>query len=146
MDHEDPIAYLHTDSRVTLVRLDAFAESSREEQTAVLAELRRRAGDDSNDTQTSILVAVFGILAAVFVGPKLSAIATPASTPWLVALAVGATVAVVVAITALPLLANAVFRTAGRERADLWLKSYEGELQRRWQIPGREGRRWRRAH
>lgn len=139
--------HLHSDTKVTIERLDSFAEASREHQVSVLAKLRARAEDDANDIQTTILVGAFGVLGTLLVAPNVAGLIQKAGTgSWVVGLSAGAGIGVVIAIVMIPIVFSAVVRGARRERATVWLRAYEDELQRRWQLPGRGGRAWRRAH
>jgi len=139
-------SHVHPDAHVTIERVNAFAEAPREIQLIALTELRKKVGDDSNDTQTSIMVAVFGVLAAGVIAPRIVATATPISNPWVAGIVIGLVAAVALGITVVPVVVNSVLQAGGRERANLWLRTYEAELERRWKVPGRQGRRWRSLH
>lgn len=113
----------------------------------MLTELRRRSADDANDVQSSIMVAAFGVLATVFVAPLVATHVSPAgSQAWVASLAIGVTVGVVVVIVVVPVIGFAVIHSARRERATIWLRAYEDELQRRWRGTGKIARSWRRLH
>lgn len=140
-------AHLYNDDRVTPERVAAFAGASRDEQLKVLAELRRRSVDDINDVQISIMVAAFGALSVLFVAPGLSTHVLKAGTSaWAVELAAAIAAGAVVGIVLLPIIVFAVLNSRRRERATIWLRAYEDEIQRRWLQPGWRARVWRRNH
>lgn len=139
--------HVHRDFRVTVNRVDAFGEPPREEQIVVLAELRRLADDDSNDVQTTIMIAIASVVRTIVVAPRLVINAAPGSAAaWAYVLASGTVAAIVVSLVLLPVIVSAFVRGVRREGAKVWLGTHEAELQRRWQISGRAAHRWRRTH
>jgi len=139
--------HLYADDRVTIDRVDAFAVASRREQVLVLTELRRRSGEDPNDVQTSVMVGAFGVLSTLFVAPKVAdLVQTLGSEPWLLWLPTGVAAGVVIIISLSPVIVSALLRGSKRERAALWLRAFEDELERRRSMGGRSGRLWRRLH
>jgi hypothetical protein len=113
----------------------------------MLTERLRHSADDSNDVQSSVMVPAFGVLATMFVAPLVSTRVVPVGRQdWIARLAIGVTGGVVIAITVVLVIGFAVIHSSRRERATLWLRAYEGELQRRWLVSGRARRLWRRRH
>lgn len=67
MARKRPAPHIYDDVRVTIDRVTRFAVASREEQIAVLAELRSRSADDSATITmgfSSLVIAIFVVIAA----------------------------------------------------------------------------------
>lgn len=135
--------HIHNDLEVTLGRVQAFGSASLEDQLKVLAELRRRANDESNAAQFAlygIAIAVVGLFVSPAKGLNLLGLPIWAS------LVIGVFLGLVGAAIALPFAIGPVIRSVRRERAVIWLAAYDDEITCRRSEPGLRGRRWRSVH
>lgn len=135
--HPDVEAHLHKDEYVTPARVDAFANSDRGTQLAVLAVLTRRATDDSVGIQLSITVAALGLLQIFIPGRPLDE-----GLSWLAAIPLVALVAVTIALVMIAPSLSSLRQNSTRIRAHVWADAYQAELDRRWAQQTRAGRRW----
>jgi len=139
MRKRSPTAHLYRHSNVTLDNLESFAVAPRGEQVKILAELRKRASDDSHTIELAI-VGIAATLIATLVVPDHVDLS---GLPLIGALIAGGLLGIVAVLVLIPLLITTAVRSNRREAAMVWLRAYEDELQH-WQgLPGRAGRKWR---
>lgn len=121
------IDHIYRHINVTPALVDRFTNASRATQLTVLAQLRKRAADDSHTVELAI--------AAIAVSVVLSLTGTPhldlAKLPWQVGVATGGTLGLLAAAMLAPLLIGSAIRSNRRDTAAVWLGAYEDEIQRR---------------
>lgn len=145
--------HLHNDSEITAQRVTAFALAPIDVQLLVLGQLQEKAEDQESSfvpTIQSMALAILALLLAVTPeGMRFAVVAEPSDDPltrWLAVTLGMAIYGVVAAGLVLPVV-WAIFKSSRRRtRAAAWLKAYEREISRRRDLPGRDGRSWRRAH
>lgn len=119
--------HIHRDLDVTYERVKAFGKAKHPIRIQVLATLRWTAGDQSLNTVLAISAIVVALAFWILkpVGVDLQAM------PWLVAMAAGVGLSLVLILGSIPILAIAGIGQGRQERAKVWLAAYEDEIQRR---------------
>lgn len=127
---------------MTVPRLEAFADASREDQLAVLTHLRVSAAE--NNIWLSLVAVALAVIFPIAIAlspvePIAGSLEIRTIVLGIVGLFLGVGVLLGVGVPAL----IDHFKTA---RAVAWLRAYEDELDRRTRQGGRAGRRWRSIH
>lgn len=135
--------YVHRHNNITLEELARFAAAPRSEQVKVLAELRRRAGDDSHTLELAIVSIAVTLVVTMIVPQHVDL----SGLPFIGALVAGGVVGVIAVLMLIPLLISTAVRSSRRETATTWLRAYEDELEHQQQLVLRSKRRhwWRRG-
>ena len=135
--------HLHKDLDVNPERVRAFGRDSYETQLSVLTELRSRSVDDS----TSMEFAVAGLLLAFItfvVAP--TKVFSLDGLPWWTSVIVWGVLLLTFTVAMFPILIPQAIRSGQKERAAVWLLSYEDEISRRRSVDSKAGRAWRKSH
>lgn len=133
--------YIHRHNKVNLEELERFAAAPRSEQLRVLAELRRRAGDDSHTIELAIMSIAITLVLTIIVPRHVDL----SGAPLVEALVAGGAVGVIAVLTLIPLLVSTAVRSNRRETATIWLRAYEDELQHRTALRSKRRAWWRRS-
>lgn len=121
------IDHMYRHINVTPALVDRFADASRATQLRVLAQLRKRATDDSHTVELAIAAIAVSVLVSLTGTPHLDL----EKLPWQVGLAAGGTLGLLVAGMLAPLVIGSAIRSNRRDSAVVWLRAYEDEVQRR---------------
>jgi hypothetical protein len=138
----DVSIHLHKDKVVTSARVRAFGNATYETQLSVLTELRLQASDDTSHVELSVVSLLFALFALVFAPQTVEL----TNIPWWATLIVGAVLGVVLLVVVLPFAVPQILHHNKRQRAQLWLATYQDEIQRRHGQRSRAARRWQASH
>lgn len=120
--------HIHNDFEVTPERVRSFGKSDRATRLLVLAELRKRANDDWNSTELTLIGLMFGV-AAVILAPKVG-LDVGAHPAWALAV-VGLVVGFAAVVAFLPIILPAMATHNRRKIAHVWLGAFQDEIERR---------------
>jgi hypothetical protein len=134
--------HLHDDKKVTSARVRAFGDASYETHLRVVTELRLRASDDTSHVELSAVSLMFALYALIF-APKMVELT---NTPWWAALVVGGVLGIILLVVVLPFAVPQILHHNKRQRAQLWLATYQDEISRRHGQSTRAARRWQASH
>jgi hypothetical protein len=121
----DVALHIYRDLNVTPQRVRAFASAPYEVRLLVLAELRKRVGDDTTNLEFSMFGFVLAFL-ALFISPVKGI--SGVGLPFLASLIIGAILGLAGVAFVLPFAIVPVIRQGKRERAVVWLGAYLDEL------------------
>jgi hypothetical protein len=119
--------HIHADLDLTPERVRAFGKEKYATRLLVLAELRRRTGDDGMTAQLSLVGIAVAAIAIVIVPRGVSL----EDMPLAVGLTVGLTLGILVSFALLPVIIPSLIAIRRREHAHVWLGAYLDEVERR---------------